>query len=262
MSAEAYAAIGGNLLGGAISTAGQLYADKQTRDWQERMSNTAHQREVKDLIAAGLNPILSATGGKGASTPSIQTGNPTADLGRQVADAGKTLALDFQRINNENIITQANAAKAAAETRNTDADTLLKVQLGGRNPLITRDLETRILQTEQATRTSSADELRTKASTAKIDQEVKVLKALVPFITGGTEAIRQLADYAAAGGKLGDAAYELVQKVTPLLETTGGLPGHAGAVMTIINILKKHAPQLLQGFRGDTSALDTGARGP
>lgn len=55
----------GAVLGGIFNAR----AAAQNRAFQERMSSTAHQREIVDLRRAGLNPVLSARSG-GASSPS------------------------------------------------------------------------------------------------------------------------------------------------------------------------------------------------
>ena len=62
-----------NAMSAASQSSAMRYNSKEAkaqRDWQERMSSTSYQRGVKDLEAAGLNPVLAAYNGFEAQTPS------------------------------------------------------------------------------------------------------------------------------------------------------------------------------------------------
>lgn len=75
------------VLGAAGTIASNIWNAREAaknRAFQERMSSTAHQREVRDLRAAGINPMVRAM--SGASTPSGDRAQ-VEDVGRGVASA-------------------------------------------------------------------------------------------------------------------------------------------------------------------------------
>jgi len=90
-----------------VTSAFNFHESRQNRKFQRDMANTAHQREVKDLIAAGLNPVLSAKLG-GASTPPTSAAQISSPM--QGAASGASIAAQKQ-----------NAGLIQAQTRNLNA---------------------------------------------------------------------------------------------------------------------------------------------
>lgn len=179
--ASAIAEVAGGLVNSALQIAGVNRQEK----YQTRMANTAHQREVRDLRAAGLNPILSAMGGNGASSPvgALYTpDNPAKGLSANIQQTLLNKHM-MSKIDEETKtqLTQQQLNSAAAQREIANANLSIK-QLEAVNAAVQRDM-------------SAAAVNSATAKNLGYDAEAKRLEAEIyntPYVGKGLRIIEKL----------------------------------------------------------------------
>lgn len=187
-------AAGAAIIGGYISNRSSAKQAQIARDEAGRYSGTAHQREAADLEKAGLNRILSGTGGAGASTPSGMVAAQPADYSAASSRflEARRAKQEIKNMKEQKTTIEAQGWQAAATSDAQSAIAHNQAMQGDVNEELHTQamLRTKILAKEQrgnmdAATFWSSDPYKVKR---RLDAAAESARILIPLTTPGHSA--------------------------------------------------------------------------